>query len=182
MIHISRTKIKEIYSTRTEQNNPIKPVGLWYARKNSWIKFFSQYIDDIKYCKYMYKLKLKYTKFSDINPEKVLRIKNETIFDKFTFKYGFIKKFRSSDIVFSVAIDWKRVVEDYGGIEIIPLIKSRLCMTNDQSIIKKYNDEFKFTDNAKNIYLCFWIDTFSISSGCVWDPMAIKEFKRIYKI
>lgn len=183
MIHISCKKISKIEKIPDiEQHNQSKPNGLWVAKNRDWIEFFSQHIGDIKYCKYMYKLKLRYTDFSDTNPEKVLRIGTEDTFDKFTFKYGFIEKYEATNIMFFMSIDWKRVAADYGGIEIIPLIKSRLSIENDQSVIKKYNKKFKFTDDVKNIYLYSWIDSWDIPSGCVWEPKAVKEFKRIYKI
>lgn len=129
----------------------------------------------------MYKLKLNYTKYSKPNPNKVLRIKDEITFDKFTLKYGLIHKDKYSDVMFDVLIDWQKVAEKYGGIEVIPLIKSRLN-TEDPEIIKKYNDKFKFAEKVDNIYLGFWLSLFDIDSGCVWEPGAVKKIKRIYKI
>lgn len=179
MIHFSYNKIKEIH--RIEQDNPYKPQGFWYAPSFQWLEFYRNNIGDIKNCRYMYKLKLFYTKYSKPDPKKVLRIKNESTFDKFTIKYGSIQKSKYSNKRFSFIIDWNKVAKNYGGIEIIPLIKSRIN-TEDPNIIKKYNDKFKFIDDINNVRLAFWLDTFDIDSGCVWEPEAIKKIKRMYKI
>ena len=195
LIHISYNKIKKLYSTRNEQDDSDKPVALWYSNGLNWLNFFSEFEDEIKNCKYMYELKLKYTKFSTPDPKKILRIKKESTFDKFTFKYGWVKKnefvpvaktntTNGTDIeIYHVNIDWKRVVDDYGGIEIIPLIKSRMS-TEDTRVIKKYNEKFKFVKrvNKKKIYIYFWQGSFSVGSGCIWDPYAVKKIKRIYEI
>ena len=110
-----------------------------------------------------------------------MRIKNELTFDKFTLKYGVIIKNEYGDNMFNLLIDWKEVAKNYGGIQIVPLIKSRLS-TKDSDIVKKYNDKFKFTDNIEGVDLSFWLDAFDIASGCVWNSEAIKKIKRIYKI
>lgn len=78
---------------------------------------------------------------------------------------------------YNIRIDWKRVAEDYRGIE------TRENMM-EKRVVKKYNRRFKFikrreTGNMKErkIYLYLWL-----GSGCIWDPDAIKKIKRIYKI
>lgn len=180
MIHFSYNKIKKIYRIK-EQDNPYKPQGLWYSTSSQWLEFYRNNIGEIKNCRYMYKLKLNYTKYSITDPKKVLRIKNESTFDKFTIKYGSVVKSKYSDNRFSFTIDWNKVADEYGGIEVIPLIKSRKN-TEDPDIIKKYNDHFKFADNIDGVRLAFWLDTFDIDSGCVWEPEAVKKIKRIYKI
>ena len=97
----------------------------------------------------MYKLKLKYTKYSKPNPKKVLRIDDESTFDKFTLKYGTVHKSKYNDKDLRFTINWNKVAKKYGGVEVIPLIKSRLS-TEDPEIIKKYNDKFKFASEVKN--------------------------------
>lgn len=184
LIHFSYNKIEKLYDTRDEQDDSSKPVGLWFAKSRDWLEFFSEFEDEIKNCKYMYELKLRYTKLSKPDPEKILRIKKESTFDKFTFKYGRVEKWNQSDTIYYVHIDWKKVVDDYGGIELIPLLESRIDV-QDKNILKKYNERFKFTTddiNKKDITLYFWQDSFSIGSGCIWDPDAVKKIKRIYEI
>ena len=186
MIHFSCNEIKAIQ--RVEEQNTIKPRGLWYSTGTKWIDFFRKNIDKIKKCRYVYRLELNYTRklIPDPQSKKVLRIKDEITFDEFTLKYGLILKDKYTDLMFDVFIDWSRVKEDCGGIEVIPLIKSRIN-TKDPEIIKKYNERFKFipptrVDDIVGIYLGFWLRIFDIDSGCVWDPDAVKSIKRIYKI
>lgn len=67
--------------------------------------------------------------------------------------------------MYSVDIDWEKVAKDYGGVEMIPLLGSRMNV-NDNKVIKKYNKKFKFTDdiNKKDTTLYFWPGTFDVGS------------------
>lgn len=53
--------------------------------------------------------------------------------------------------------------------------------TSDKNIIKKYNKKFNFTTSSDNneITLDFWQITLDVPSGCVWNPKAIKNIKRV---
>lgn len=165
------------------QDDPVRPRGLWYSLDRQWFEYFSKYSDEIKNCKYVYKLKLRYIKNLIPDPKRILRINNEPIFDEFTLKYGLVEKWDLSDVMYTIHIDWKKVAKDYGGVEMIPLLESRKRV-RDKSILQKYNSRFKFTDdvNKKDTTLYFWHIYFDIGSGCVWNPDALKKIKRIYKI
>jgi hypothetical protein len=180
MIHISHDKLKEIHRVE-KQSNPIKPQGIWTAPSTQWLEFYRKNIGDIKNCRYMYELRLNYTKFSKPDPKKVLRVRSESVFDKFTLKYGVVQKSKNYDTQIYIFINWQEVTKKYGGIEVVPLIKSRMS-TMDPDIIKRYNDKFKFAKDTNGINLTFWLWVFDIDSGCVWEPDAVKKIKRIYKI
>jgi hypothetical protein len=73
----------------------------------------------------------------------------------------------------------------YGGIEVMPFIHSILNTRDklDINVVKKYNAKFKFTKKVNDTTsLMFWLYTFDIASGCVWNPKAVGSIKRIYKI
>ena len=183
MIHISNNKIKKLYNV--SQSCIVKPRGLWYANADEWLKYFSKYNEKIKECKYVYELKLKYTEYKKKNINKILHISTEKIFDKFTIKYGIVEKSKYSDDDYSIFINWTDVAKDYGGIEVMPLIHSRLTTRRklDINVVKKYNAKFKFTKKVKDTTsLMFWLYTLDIASGCVWNPKAVRSIKRIYKI
>ncbi len=182
MIHFSCDKIKKIYHVEQENYFFYKPNGLWYATEDEWLKYYLENIKKIKDCKFIYKLKIKYTNYKNTNKNKILKITTESIFDKFTLKYGLINKSKYSNDKFFVLINWFNVEKDYGGIEIIKLITSRI-KTNDVNIVNKYNKKFKFTNNNdNNVELIFWQYSLDIGSGCVWNPKAIKNIEQIYKI
>jgi hypothetical protein len=182
MIHCSHDEIKQINNIE-QGKNLIKPRGLWVAESDQWLEYYKNHLTEIKDCRYMYRLKFHYTDISDVSPpdpKKVLKIVNESSFDKFTLRYGIVSKNEYESDSFNILINWRKVAESYGGIQ-IPLIRSRLS-TRDRDIVKKYNDRFKFTDNLGNQELSFWLEGFDIASGCVWNSLAIKKIKRIYKI
>ena len=54
--------------------------------------------------------------------------------------------------------------------------------TCDVNVVHKYNKKFKMAKNDKDIELDFWQTLLDIASGCVWNPKAIKNIERIYKI
>jgi len=189
MIHFSCSEIKTLVH-KDQSIYRFKPTGLWYSTGREWINFYINHIDKISSdCKYMYKLKLRYTSFEHPDKNKVLKITNEKSFDKFTLKYGGIDRFEESLNMYFINIDWQTVSNDYGGVEIIPLIPSRMIVASwmplgyDKKIIQKYNNTFKFikkTDKSPGIH--FWQNELDVPSGCVWEPNAIRSFKRTYKI
>jgi hypothetical protein len=180
MLHLSINKIKIVHHSEQSDEVMYKPNGLWYSPRDVWIKYFSKQINKKEHYKYTYKMKLRYTKYGDRDRHRVLKITDEKTFDRFTLRYGSILKNKYIDDQYFVLIDWAKVAKKYGGIELIPLINSRI-RTADRHTIKKYNKKFKFTsiDDNNSITLDFWQSTFDVPSGCVWNPHAIKKMKRI---
>lgn len=184
MIHFSCKKIKELYYSK--QTNEVKPNGLWYSVRRNWLKYFLKNIGEIKDCRYMYELKLRYIdSVNKINKNKVLRINDSLTFDAFIFKYGIIEKDKYKKNKFFIYVDWDEVAKNYGGIEVIKLFKDRL-ITEDLQVVKKYNNRFNFVENINNVdvavELVFWLYSLDVGSGCVWNPGAVKGIKRVYKI
>lgn len=185
MIHISSKKINKINRVAQSRTCVVKPRGLWYADTDEWLKYYSKNINKINECKYVYELKLRYTDIKNKNENKILQILTESTFDKFTIKYGVVQKSEYSDNDYSIFINWTDVAKDYGGIECIPLIHSRLTTRDklDINVVRKYNAKFKFTTNVnETTSLMFWLYSFDIASGCVWNPRAVKSIERKYKI
>lgn len=180
MFHLSPNKIKIVCHSEQSDTPIYKPNGLWYSPRDVWIKYFSKHINKKEHYKYIYKMKFRYTKYGDHDRHKVLKLTDEKTFDRFTLRYGSIIKNKYIDNQYFVLIDWSRVAKKYGGIELIPLINSRI-RTTDRNTIKKYNKKFKFTsfDDNNETTLDFWQSTFDVPSGCVWNPNAIKKMKRI---
>ena len=85
----------------------------------------------------------------------ILRISNEKEFEEFEEKYV------ADDVVGNTEMDmgspdWGRVAEDYDGIEICPYLGSKRLAS-------------------------MWYYGWDVSSGCIWNPRAIKELKLIGK-
>jgi len=60
-------------------------------------------------------------------------------------------------------IDWKKVKEDYSGIE-----------------IRNYH-ELKWHNNSWSWMHCTWLYGWDVSSGCIWDLSIIKASKLLKK-
>lgn len=180
MIHFSCKEIPELKSVY-QKDAIFKPRGLWYSTDDLWIQYYTKNINKINNCKYMYRLKLKYTSFDHPNKNRILKLTDETSFDLFTLKYGIVYHNDILPGTFTIYIKWEDVAKDYGGIEVIPLIKERINI-NDKKIVKKYNKKFKFIKKLDNNAIIFWQYPFDIPSGCVWNPNAISKFVRTYKI
>jgi hypothetical protein len=180
MIHFSRSEITTLNFVE-QTNTYFKPRGLWYSTDDNWMIFYVKNISKINDCQYMYKLKLHYTSFDHPDKNKILKLEDESSFDSFTLKYGTISVNELGWIF--ILINWPDVAKDYGGIEVIPLIKSRMDTTNIK-VTKKYNKKFKFIKKTdkKSSYLLFWQKSLDVPSGCVWNPKAVKKIVRTYEI
>lgn len=129
---------KSIDAQRTHN----KPAGSWYSLGEYWAKWMrSEQPDWFESYDKIYMLDLDYSK--------ILRINNAKKMEIFQNKYGVQPYKQHNDFTM---IDWKRVAEDYTGIEIIPMIWK----------------------NSRD-----WYRTWDIPSGCIWDSSAIKNYKEI---
>ena len=167
-------KVNEIVNYN-KNDKAFKPFGLWYAPENIWLIWSKNFRGD--YDKF-YEIKLKYTNFSNPNPNKVLRIKNEKDFLDLTFKYGHLEKIPK--IADYIMINWQEMAKDFGGIEVIPYIK-KLQEIKDPKLIKKFKNKNWDLDESPDVLSITWLDPFDVSSGCVWRPEAVKSFKQIDK-
>ena len=123
-----------------------KPEGLWYSIGSSWIDWcLGAQFGGIG--KYIYEVEL--------NPKS-----NIFILDTEDKVMGFSEKYRKTDDFYvtlkTINIDWKKVMEDFDGIEINP-----------------YFQELRF-DN----YL-IWYYGWDVPSGCLWKSTAKKKITLI---
>lgn len=170
LIHTSYKKITKLRTI--QQTNEFKPIGLWYAPNKIWLEFVKDNIDPYKKrTKYMYIIKPIYTTITDPDPEKVLQIKNLETFDKFTIKYG---KQNKTGYMNKILIDWQKVEQDYGGVEVIPFLKTRAEFRYPNG--KKLFNNFKLN---KNSIVLTWLTSWDIPSGCIWNANSVKEFNEV---
>lgn len=130
------------YTQEQESYTFSKPDGLWYALGDAWGQYLKKFDKEI-YKKYHYIASL------NIDYTNILKIDSSQKFEDFHKNYSIKRNF-------GPAIDWKKVSEDYKGIEIIP-----------------YRPDFR------HIYM--WYNTWDLASGCIWDLSVIKDYKIIYK-
>lgn len=119
----------------SEQNeSEYKPNGFWYDCDNEWSNWVEFNMPEWK-GDYFYSVKLDHSKMKVIRNLKELKA--------FTEEY-------ESDEEFGM-INWRRVAEDYSGIEICPYVwEARL-------------DRGKYS----------WYNTWDVASGCIWKRDAI---------
>lgn len=121
------------------QGKDYKPKGLWYACGTEWLDFVNREFRSGK-GDYLYEI--------TINPSRILFIANAFAFIKFEKDYG------TPDIYGTALIDWSKVSEQYGGIEICP-----------------YRYEMRMRS--------MWYYPWDVASGCIWDSSAISGIKEI---
>lgn len=126
----------------TTQSYGFKPYGLWHGCGNEWLEWVGsempQWIG-----KYIYAIEL--------NEDNILKITNDDEFDAFERTYGSSKEYIYGGVS---KIDWKKVAQNYGGIEICPYRHSKR-MSSD------------------------WYYGWDVASGCTWDSGSIKSLKLI---
>jgi hypothetical protein len=135
-----------IKSTKYEQNPESftfdKPIGFWYAQGGAWAEYMKRFEQE-RFEDYHYIASL------NIDYLNVLKIDTPKKFQDFHDTYLVKRKF-------GPAIDWKRVANEYKGIQIIP-----------------YFSQFRRTH--------LWYNMWDLASGCIWDLSAIKGYKIIHK-
>lgn len=143
-----------------KQKQGYKPIGIWYSCYNSWYNWIIEENMTSFMKKYIYKITINknvLTNIDNINKNKLLIIKNIKDFDKFNNKYKIID---STNTFFgginNNLINWEKVSDDFGGIEICPYIVER----------KNY----------------LWYNMWDVASGCIWNmPKIINTTEMIYK-
>jgi hypothetical protein len=142
--HITQTSVRDILSTEQDKSNVRlsgKPNGFWYSCGDDWLRFLkSEMPDKLKYRLYVYEV--------EIDMPKILSLKDGIDLDVFTEKY------KDNYSKFGKIIDWRKVSEEYSGIEICPYVGSR---------------RMKLT----------WYYGWDVASGCIWDKSAIKSLKLV---
>jgi hypothetical protein len=141
-IHLSKNPIEKLVNKSvTEYDGPTaKPLGLWYGFGRDWIDYVeSNEMNNFK-GSFIY-----YVKIKDMS--RVLQLNTNEKIEEFTLKYYNGR----ADIY------WKKVAEDFSGIELFPWPG------------KLYYKNYKLA----------WAATWDIASGCIWDTSII-ELKQIF--
>lgn len=150
------------------QGKSPKPKGIWYSCFNNWYNWIVREMPEWMR-NYIHKIKINKNILTDItnkDKNKLLVIKNDEDFDAFNKNYKidvsktlpFIEStpFPGAPKIIMDIIDWKKVAEDFGGIEICP-----------------------FLINKQNYY---WYFQWDVASGCIWNASTIiDETEIIYK-
>ena len=134
------------------EKSGLKTKGLWYSpiSKNHsvWFDFSAQELgsfDNITHKHFLYIPKCKYRTVDQIDPNGVLLLSTTEEVKKFSKLYGM------SGPQSLYVINWKKVKENWAGIEFIP-----------------YYRDFSFKNPQS-----YWYGFIDIPSGCLWRPNKI---------
>lgn len=130
-----------------------KPKGIWYGFNMNWLRWmYSNMPEWVK--KYDYFLEI------DVSSANIIKIETKEQLADFDNKYQNTDRDsydRDLSYTYSrLSIDWKKVAQDYDGIE----------MPNYKALVKRVGD-----------YTGYWYDSWDIDSGCIWNTKAIKVVK-----
>jgi hypothetical protein len=139
-IHMSKTPY-ELEQRTFAQKVTVKPFGFWYGFGGEWIDWCRSEMSSKWTGKYIYSV--------DIGNINILRIKTHMELMQFNREYqpndsSFYPALKDGE-----AIDWKKVVNKYDGIEINP-----------------YQSEAR--------YQYMWYYGWDVASGCVWNLNNVK--------
>jgi hypothetical protein len=153
MRRIINTSFKVIQLTRTytKEKGFGKPTGLWYSIDGEWEDWCRDNMDH-------------WIKKHDI--ELVIDESRMLVIETFIQLESFCKKYtihKENHWETWNTIDWKKVKEDYSGIE-----------------IRNYH-ELKWHNNSWSWMHCTWLYGWDVSSGCIWDLSIIKASKLLKK-
>jgi len=146
---------KRIYQTGLG----FKPNGFWYGYGKDWEKFLMNEWENFRKknpYKYNISIPIKYytTKLTDIGKGKILVLDSMKDIDAFMKKYS--SEMNSNNGQKFIITDWKKVSNDFSGIEIRKL--------PDSKILYKINTK---TGLLENKYM--WIRMLDGPSGCIWN-------------
>jgi hypothetical protein len=151
-VTISSNKITDIKNISQDGLVFGKPNGLWYSFGVSWINFVEMEFSD----EYFSNKKFAYKIYPNMDKIKVLRTKEDVY--NFTSKYLIL----SDPIKELYDIDWKRVADDYSGIEI---------PTYDELDMRDWHQI-----NKNRFY---WLYPWDVPSGCIWKIDGIERIKSL---
>lgn len=155
-----------------QDGHDIKPSGLYYAKDTEWIKFCKDGFgdrDDIIFTEddvkienkwQLYKVVIDSTMRITLNdkPDKNKILVLSTYEDTIAFRE--LYKYYLSDAFSLLSIDWKKLADNYGGLE----------LENYHEIKKEYNKLIKFDENYfHNLNLGMWYTLFDVNGGCIWN-------------
>jgi hypothetical protein len=142
-IHMTKEDtIKPFSIKQTELED--KPVGLWYAFGKGWIDWAKWEMPHMIH-NHLFKI--------EVNPAKVLTLKNDAEVIAFTKQYG-IDYDDTRTSFQSRGINWSEVAKNYSGFE-----------------LAYYNEDFSGVIG--------WKASYNIASGCIWDSSAITNITKI---
>jgi hypothetical protein len=153
--HLTQNKDLLLNPVDAVQKRDYKPEGFWYSLKDEWINWCEgeQFYGDgvtgseiytIKN-RYLFEVSINEMVFTDLenkDKNKILVLSNSDDLKKFTDQY----------MMKNMDINWKKVVEDYGGIE-----------------IRNYRDLWKYR------FIYMWFYGWDVSSGCLWRKSIIRQ-------
>jgi hypothetical protein len=194
--------LKEDIKSKSPSRISPKPSGLYYALGGCWLvcgmtgaidrnfifsddgmKELQEYKEETQKIfngHFTYKLTVDYTDIDNPDKNKVVNLNTVEDFDKFTLRYGVYEELDLSDsdddtdnLCGIININWKKVSQDFGGIQTIPYFKDR------RRYSKKYPTTYmeKFGNITKNT--CLWASTLDIPGGVVWNKQAIYSWGQI---
>ena len=151
-------------NTYNQKVNGFKPSGFWYSCYNDWYDLTQR--EDLFQYKYIHQININsrvLTNIQNKDTDKLLVIHNLKDFDIFNARYAYIDTNQNDTELFgnnikwqNYLVDWDKVSQDYGGIEICPYLKQR----------KHY----------------LWYNSFDVASGCIWNIKSIiKNSDLIYE-
>lgn len=141
-IHLSRYEyLSKFVTYLPDKGADLKPNGLWYAVGNEWQAWCEERKVEVeKLTEYRYRYEL------DVDMSKLCVLDDvEPVMD-LHWKYGYKHKGNFT------AIDWRRVMADYSGIE-----------------VRNYH-ELYFHCSFRAI---LWLQNWDVSGGCIWDLSAV---------
>jgi len=170
-IHTSFQKINKLKNTN-KQRKDFKPNGLWYSTNNNWNKYA---IDNMynQLHTYFYKLKIIHTTINKLDKNKILLIKTKKDYTNFIIEYGNELKIKNSQDVCFIIINWRRVAQNFGGIELKNLENLKKSHT---FLLNHFNSNSKIKKNK----IISPLNLFDIDSGCIWNIQTIKLFEEVF--
>ena len=146
-----------------QSSSSMKPSGFWYACYSSWYNWTQE--NDMFIGKYIHKINITPGSLRSLNTKDnngllvINNVDDLLLFDKryketIAWYYPFDKK-RSR-------IDWKKVSQDYGGIEICPYLGDRLIKEGKWRRLE-------------------WYWSWDVASGCIWNTTILKNTELLYQ-